>query len=96
MGTWFCGSSRVASPGTYGRVQDLKGEGQAATDHGGPVFDASKFGFYSVGDEKSFLSWRDMVIYVLGKVTLLTLMENRKATGKLEARKPAGGCCYRA
>ena len=84
---WFCGSSRVESPGMFGRVQDLKGEGQAATDHGGPVFDASKFGFYSVGDEKSFPSWRDMVIYVLWKSHSTYTYGEQKSNREIGSKK---------
>lgn len=64
---WFHGSSRAESPGMCGGGQEMRGEGQAATDYRGPVFNAGKFRFDSVCNEKSFQSWKDIVIYVLWK-----------------------------
>ena len=48
----FHDSSRAESPGMCGGGQGIMGEGQAATDYGGPVFNAGKFRFDSVRDEK--------------------------------------------
>lgn len=47
--------------------QEMSGEGQAATDYRGPVFNAGNFRFDSVCNEKSFQSRKDMVIYALWK-----------------------------
>lgn len=48
---------------------------------------AIKFGFYSVGNEKSFRSWRDITIYVLWKSHSTLTSRKQKNNGEIRRKK---------